>query len=71
MKAHMRILSKSFNEIKISKSNLLARVPFTRNRQFCGGKRGFLAIFGGIPSNLDGLLSFGFPIPTETSAKLA
>jgi hypothetical protein len=28
----------------------------------------FLAVFGGAPGNLDGLLSFGFPIPTETSA---
>ena len=28
----------------------------------------FLAVFGGAPSNLDGLLSFDFPIPTEISA---
>jgi hypothetical protein len=28
------------------------------------GIKKFLAVFGGIPGNFDGLLSFGFPIPT-------
>ena len=28
----------------------------------------FFAVFGGAPGNLDGLLSFGFLIPAETSA---
>jgi hypothetical protein len=32
-------------------------------------KLGFLAVFGGMAINLGELLLFGFPIPTETSAK--
>jgi hypothetical protein len=32
------------------------------------GNSYLLALFGGVSSNLDGWLSFDFPIPTETSA---